>query len=407
MKQLILTLLTVLLSTAGLFAQQTEQLYNQGRKEYKAGQYKKAVQTLSAVVSKSDFYYEGYTYRARAYHALGMEDSARMDFNTALKKNPDYLVARYYRGVYFFDLGAYDQAINDFNVLLRKKPTYAKALVYRGRSYEALGKDDMAMADYTKAIKAGTKNPELYYRRALLYKKHGDLKLAVYDLGKVVELDPGFQEAYSLRGIIEVQRGRYAESLKYLEKALELNPEDQAALEARAHAYPETGDQEKALADYNVLVTKYHTRNVEVYFLRGKLFVSQGEYSKASKDFARISVIDPRNDQALVENAKVYVLRGRPTQAIPLARKAITFNKDNWEAYYIRGKAYFDLERFPDAEKDLNTSIELHPSAAAYYYRGQCRAEIRRDVTGACEDLKKARDMGFELAADDLKKVCR
>ncbi len=402
------TILLILLSIliVNSFAQSTEQVYEQGRKEFKAGDYAKSVKTMSWVINKSSYYFEAYAYRARAYHALQMEDSALLDFNTSISKNPKYLVAYYYRGVYYFDLEKYEKAITDFGHILLKKPDYSKALSYRGRSYEAQGKDNLAMADYTHAIKVGTKNYDLFYRRALLYKKQNELKLAVYDLGQVVKLNPDFQQAFSMRGVIEVQRKRYNESLMDLNRAIELDPDDQAALEARAKAYLETEQLDKALVDYNRLVIKFHTRNVDVYMQRGKLFVDQGEYSKAIRDFGRISVIDPRNDQALVEKAKVYILRDRAQQSIPMSTKAIAFNDENWEAYYTRGKANFDLDKLEAAEKDFNISIKLHPSAKAHYYRGRCRAD-RRDNSGACEDLKIADRMGFELAKEDLKHICK
>ena len=406
MKKINILLLVLTAFTTSAFAQNTERLYEQGRKEYKSGEYAKSIHTLSKVIKESNYYYEAYMYRARAFHALQQEDSALIDFNTSIQKNAKYLTAYYYRGAYFFDLQKYEKALADFTVVLNKKPDYSKALSYRGRAYEALNKDKLALADYTHAIKTGTKNFDLYYRRALLYKKHKELKLADYDLGKAIQLNPNYQEAYSLRGVIEVKRGRYQQSIKDLNKAVELNPDDQQALQARAKAYLETEQLDKALADYNVLVNKFHTRNPEVYMLRGKLFVSQGEYSKASKDFARTLRIDPGNDQALVENAKVYLLRGRAQQSLPLSKKALVFNDKNWEAWYVRGKAYFDLNQLQNAEKYFDKSIELHPSAQAHYYRGRCRAD-RRDNVGACEDLKTAEKMGFELATEDLKHVCR
>ena len=396
-------ILTVFVFTT--FAQNTEQLYEQGRKEYKAGSFAKSIKTLSKVINKSSFYYEAYAYRARAYHALQMEDSALLDFNTSISKNPKYLVAYYYRGVYYFDMKDYEKAISDFSHILQKKPDYAKALSYRGQSYEAINKDKMALADYTHSIKSGTKNFDLYYRRALLYKKHNELKLADYDLGKAIQYNPDCQEAYSLRGLIKVKRGHFQKSIGDLSKAIEMNPDDQAALEARAKAYLETEQLDKALADYNVLVVKFHTRNVEVYMQRGKLFVSQGEYSKAQKDFSRILIIDPHNSEAAVENAKVYMLKGRIQQSIPVSEMAIGFDKNNWEAYYVRGKAYFELEKYTEALKDFNKAIKLHPTADAHFYRGQCRAE-KGDIVGACEDLHTAEKMGNKQAVEKLKHVC-
>ncbi len=398
-------LISLLLMSFFAQAQETSELYEQARKEFKSKDYRKAANTFSTVINQSSFYYEAYMYRGRCYHALQMEDSALADFNNSIAKNDQYLLAYYYRGVYYFDLEKYQKAISDFDVVLKKKPNYSKALSYRGRCYEALGKDDLAMADYTHAIKRGTKNYDLFYRRALLYKKQNKLKLAVYDLGKVVELKPDFQQALSMRGIIEVQRGRYEQSLDDLNKAIELDAEDQLALEARAKAYFETGKLDLALVDYNRLVQHFHTRNTEIYLMRGRLFVSQGEYSKAQKDFQRILVINPRNSEACVENAKVYMLKGRVQQSIPVSTKAIGFDEKNWEAYFVRGKAYFELEKYSEALKDFNMSIKLHPTADAHFYRGECRAE-KGDVVGACEDLHTAEAMGNEQAVEKLKHVC-
>jgi len=405
MKKYLLILPFLILSLSS-FSQETSRLYDQGKKEFKAKQYRKAANTFSSVINQSSYYYEAFMYRARAYHAMQMEDSALVDFNTSIRKNPKYLTAYYYRGVYFYDLKKYNDAIADFTTVLKKKPNYSKALSYRGRCYEALNKDDLAMADYTYAIKSGTKNVDLYYRRAMLYKKRNSLKLAVYDLGKVVEMQPDNQQALSLRGIIEVQRGRYAESLDDLNRAISLNPEDKLALEARAKAYLMLDQKDKALVDFNRLVQHFHTRNTEIYLLRGRLFVSQGEYSKAQKDFSRILVINPRNSEACTENAKVYILRGRVQQSIPISTKAIGFDKDNWEAYYVRAHAYFLLEKYSEALKDFNTSIKLKPTADAYFYRGECKAE-KGDNLGACEDLHTAQKMGSELAVEKLKHVCR
>jgi len=406
MKKIVLIFILISVFMANLSAQKNEQLYAQGRKLFKTKNYRKAANTFSTLINTSSYYYEAYMYRARCYHAMQMEDSALLDFNTSLEKNPKYLAGFYYRGVYFFEMKKYSHALTDFSSILKTKRNYSKALSYRGQTYEAMGKDDLALSDYSKAIASGTKYYDVYYRRALLYKKQNRLKPAAYDLRMVLKLKPDFQKACSLRGVIEVERGRYAESLKDLNKAVSMDSEDEAALTARARAYVETEQFDKALADYNILVKHFHTRNTEVYLQRGRLFVSQGEFTKAQKDFSRILVINPRNSEACTENAKVYLLKNRVQQSIPVATKAIGFDKKNWEAYYVRGKAYFLLKKWSEGLKDLNTSIDLHPTADAYFYRGQCRAE-KGDKLGACADLKQAEKMGSELVLPEMLRLCR
>lgn len=52
---------------------------------------------------------------------------------------------------------------------------------------------------------------------------------------------------------------------------------------------------------------------------------------------------------------------------------------------------------------DLSKAIELNPkSARAYYYRGKSK-KYKNDINGSCEDLKVAKTLGSESAADELK----
>ena len=64
--------------------------------------------------------------------------------------------------------------------------------------------------------------------------------------------------------------------------------------------------------------------------------------------------------------------------------------------------------RFPKsiAINDLNKAIDIDPEyKVAYYNRGVTKYELK-DLKGACEDWKKAAELGDEDAAELLKEHC-
>jgi tetratricopeptide (TPR) repeat protein len=87
---------------------------------------------------------------------------------------------------------------------------------------------------------------------------------------------------------------------------------------------------------------------------------------------------------------------GKYAEAIRAFDEAIAANKDYAPAYNNRGAAKFKLEYYREAVKDLTKAIDLQPDlASAYVNRGIAR-EMSRDQAGACNDWRKARELGLE-----------
>ena len=76
--------------------------------------------------------------------------------------------------------------------------------------------------------------------------------------------------------------------------------------------------------------------------------------------------------------------------------KAMEIDKNFYEAYAWRGKAYFETEQFNLAIKDLTKVIELTPlfyNLNPFFYRGNCKMKLK-DFDGAIEDFGNAINYG-------------
>ena len=401
-------LLIFLIVNPGFLSSQVSHLYDTGVALYKQKDYKGAKIILTRVIKKSNYYFEAYTYRAMAYEKLGMLDSAKADFNQALKLKPGFLPALFYRGVMYYNTGEYQKALDDLSAVLKAKPKFVKAYIYRGLTYEAIGNNKEAVYDYTAAIELKLKNYEVYYRRGLLYEKQNMPRSAIEDFSKALDINKNFGEGYLHRGKMYVVTGADSLALLDFEKVKELTDTIKEVYMLSGDLNFKAGNYKAAAADYSVLVEKFRVRDGDLYFKRAEAYFLDSNYQAAYKEYSRTLKVIPRFDKAVVGQAKVYMARGKESSALPLLRKALAFNPQNGDAFYLRGLIYFNKKDYDKALPDFNESIKYAPRAAAYFYRGSCKFE-KGDKYGACLDLQKAVKAGYKDndIKEAVKRVCK
>ncbi len=401
-----LLLISLLFYSVFAFSQ-LSRTYDNGATLFEQGDFQGAKVMMSRVIAKSSVYYEAYTIRGRSYEKLGMPDSALIDFNKALEIKPDFLPAIFFRGVLNYNLANWELAKTDFDIILKSRPDYINALIYRGRSLEELGKKEEAIEDYTTAINLRLKNHEVYYRRGLLYEKERRPKDALWDFDKSVMYKSDFVEGYLHRGKMNQLLGNDAEALADFDKVLSLTDTMREVYMDRGDLNFKLKNYENAAADYSVLIDKFRVKDGNLYFKRADAYFLDSNYSAAFKEYTRVLQVKPRFDPAIVAQAKIRLIEGKPSSALPLLRKALSFNPTNGEAYFLKGKMLYEQEKFAEALIDLNQAVKYFPKAESYFYRGSARFETG-DKYGACLDLQEAVKQGYKVEGieDMVKRVC-
>ncbi|MFH0867356.1 MAG: tetratricopeptide repeat protein [Bacteroidota bacterium] len=88
--------------------------------------------------------------------------------------------------------------------------------------------------------------------------------------------------------------------------------------------------------------------------------------------------------------------------AIEDLTEIIGYQENNYQAYFYRANANFNLKKAKEALNDYNKAIELKPDYAdAFYNRGLCKQYLG-DKTGACSDWDKAVVLGKPNVKDML-----
>jgi tetratricopeptide (TPR) repeat protein len=253
-----------------------------------------------------------------------------------------------------------------------------------------------------------------------------------------VSLDTNFADAYYTRGVCNRELGNLDKSMRDFSKVISLEPHNYYAYSCRADIKFRQNDILGSIEDYSFVLK--NEPNHEVYYWRGKVFLSNKDFVNAISDFTqvikynsawvmesyylraqsnlelnkfRLSLIDI--DSAInsiiqttdsLEISKYYSLKGvicakllNDNEAINNFLKSIEFNSNNSVAFYNRGLTYARLNNFKLAIEDFTKSILINPLLTdAFTNRGLAKKEIN-DAHGAVNDYSSA----IELNPTDYK----
>jgi len=229
----------------------------------------------------------------------------------------------------------------------------------------------------TQIIELGKKGtPEVrtwaFYQRARGHREKGEYDRAIADATEAIALDPKYSWAYLERGQTYEHEGKTKQAIAEYRKAFEIDPSNQQAkinLDALTAA--------EAQADWYSACDQSEDLDRA---LRGCTKIIDGEGGETSQ----------RKADAYFNRGRAYYNKGDNKRAIVDYDKAIALNPKGADAYVGRGLAYQkkgDLER---AIADYDLAIALSPKyAPTYNNRGLAYASKGNDER-AIADYDKA-----------------
>lgn len=199
----------------------------------------------------------------------------------------------------------------------------------------------------------------------------GRTKPAAHMYNKVLAIDSTDTRALAKLGSIYFSSNQYALARTYYDLYLEENDDGATIRHNRANCRYLLGDIEGASADLRELSDFYRTNSLEAQNLRGILLTAQDSLSEA-----------------------VLVFNG------------ILFKNGNYaNAYMNRARVYAKTGEWDKCAADYDKVLKEEPeNAFAYYERALAKAELLD--AGACDDLRMAAELGFEVPVGMEGKIC-
>lgn len=196
------------------------------------------------------------------------------------------------------------------------------------------------------------------------------------DAHRIKEINPyeieKFNEAY-FKGVIAMSKEQYKKAYMHFNKSLEKNPYNSKAL----------------------------TR-------RGEIKIKYEDYISAIDDFNKVLMIDLDDDYAFYSIGLAYFNLNNYNIANDWFSNAIKYNEKNKFAFKMRAESRFLLGSYNAAIADLDKALILDENYGdAYYMRGVCKASNNKSKRSACNDLKKAFNLGVDGAEETMQRYCK
>lgn len=145
-----------------------------------------------------------------------------------------------------------------------------------------------------------------------------------------------------------------------LEAKLKADANDRQSAVELAGYYLNVGRPDKALPLSQKLLGGGF-KNTQVYFLDGVAQQALGRVPQAIADFEQATNLDPTNPQVLLRLTDLYLRQNRSADAERIARRALTFNKDDAGALVNLGLVLAQESKFEEARTQFEAAAKISP----------------------------------------------
>jgi tetratricopeptide (TPR) repeat protein len=151
-----------------------------------------------------------------------------------------------------------------------------------------------------------------------------------------------------------------AVAIPRLQAKLKANPSDQIAMAQLAAEYLQVNRPDITL-QFTQHLLQMGDKTPQVYYYDGVAYEALGNINAATYDLEQSSNLDPTNLGILAGLADVYLKENRFNDAERVAKRAVTFNKNQPAAIDTLGSVYAAEQHYDDARAQFETSFALDP----------------------------------------------
>ena len=145
-----------------------------------------------------------------------------------------------------------------------------------------------------------------------------------------------------------------------LEAKLKANPTDQLAMAQLAAEYLQVNRPDITL-QFTQHLLQMGDKTAQVYYYDGFAYEQLGNLTAATYDLEQASNLDPTNFGVLAQLTDVYLKQNRFADAERVAKRGVTFNKNEPAALDTLGSVYAAEQRYDDARAQFESAFTMNP----------------------------------------------
>ncbi|KAI3470078.1 hypothetical protein Pfo_026741 [Paulownia fortunei] len=304
-----------------------DMLLNLAHQNYKAGNYKQALEHSKAVYERNPRRTDNLLLLGAVYYQLH-------DFDLCIAKNEE---------------------------ALRIDPQFAECYGNMANAWKEKGNIDVAIRYYLIAIELRPNFADAWSNLASAYMRKGRLTEAAQCCRQALALNPRLVDAHSNLGNLMKAQGLVQEAYNCYLDALGIQPTFAIAWSNLAGLFMEAGDLNRALQYYKEAV-KLKPNFSDAYLNLGNVYKALGMPQEAIVCYQRALQSRPDNAMAFGNLASVYYEQSNLDMAILNYKRAIACDAGFLEAYNNLGNALKDAGRVEEAIHCYRQCLSLQPS---------------------------------------------
>ncbi|MDX2015853.1 MAG: tetratricopeptide repeat protein [Myxococcaceae bacterium] len=252
------------------------------------------------------------------------------------------------RGIELADRGWLDEAVKEFKKAIELDPNSAHAHDNLATVYAEKKQFREALEEYLTAIKLEPDSATAHYNLAVFLSTHGN-EFAVSQYQEAIGLEPDYPDAHLNLGLAHADDGRFDEAMKELRIAIELDPQDPFPRHELAAILMDEGDYRGAITHLKE-VTRLEPKNFEAWLDLGICFAQKGFYAEAERAYDTAAEHKADDVLLLYNQAALYALWGRPTDAVGFLARAVAADKTKVQSWLRTDPMFESLKGRPEFE---------------------------------------------------------
>ena len=301
------------------------------RKDFEA-----ALALLQKVVSADAANYEAWFDLGFVNNALGKTEESIAAYRKSIAAKPDVFESNLNLGLMLAKSGAPDAA-QYLRAATRLTPT-AHPDEGRARAWLSLAQvvgssdPDEAISAFHRAAELSPKDPEPHLGAGPLLEKQNRFSDAEQEYKQALALDPSSADALTGLSNVYMRGHRYADAEASLRKLVAVQP-----------------------------------RNPAGHIQLGRMLAADGQFDAAIGELQNALKLAPDNPGVQRDVADVYSLAKKYPEAEAAYRALLAANKNDADLHLGLGQALLKQRKFPEAQQELMTAIQLKPDLGPAY----------------------------------------
>ncbi len=269
----------------------------------------------------------------------------------------------------YYEQGDLIAAKSRFQKLSRKFPSDVVIWSVLGAIHSQLGDHDKSIMAYKRALAITPKNPKLRTEFANSLYLGGQSNQAETELIKALELDPDHKEALLLAGTLYISLMKVDLAEEFFDRVIKIDPSDILANSNLVTVAIEQHNFEKAeqlIQRFEMIQEQEKSTEIdlEIKFLRAKLFTETGNYHEASLLFQDLLDENPDDEWVLISLMNFHTNTKNHSKVVEIGERLINQFGEQQHFLYDIALSWFMLGDYEKAQIRLEQAFKTHPKTA-------------------------------------------